>query len=921
MVLTALTSLLDFQLHLEAHPDRPRALAGYAFAVHRDSTTNTREEDIATRDVTNTRALRDIISAMYSPSATRWNPAHLVGNLYPAGYLVPVRGPLATDPVHIRFVIAASFVGTKAAYTPANPHHFVGFSGSNVFSRGDDLDGSSLADGTMSVSSFSYDDTSTAFSPTHFRSVPSLKVASRTKALKEAYPATFKAVTSSISPLLQSSTADDSHHGFWVDHGNAAQRVAIPAIFPIPCNTDFSICKDVPIFSSIISVDEKAAFAELLHDAGALNSSFLVSCPIFSLWVDGIRNFSDTFVPIATRMNEFSSLPFVEFQDAARASINLLIADSIDFEQQGNDVPLLAYKQTPSSLFQPANWDPNVQPKFSCSPLSMMGLKSVFAVTDMTNSVPGINPRHLSTPATTPQSFSHSGTTAHRSLFSNVLQGTSPGGNTQSQTPPPSTSPRLSSSQECIRNMGIIDFVSRKGFFPFTPATQDFDLVQVDTSAPQGVRTITNSSDFILAHLNPYAEIGDNSNRVNSVRDNFRQCQGEIGLVSHHCQRACSNISRFFCDSVFGKIFMGQLCQAPLDSHPFVGFSPVLLLLLFDDVSLVNGLPLLPFDGFPSFQMAEDFIGSILILLTYLWSYDHCQYTLLYQGYSHLLKTLQSSSLRVCWNNPNFAKVEYTLNILELAHNLWCASAKHACCMPTTYRQQLLLKSSNGTFSDVTSVPANVRSLQSSTTFSDIVTAWYNHTLVAFSTDRISGSTGILSPTFMRTAEYSHFLFANRHARPPAAPLPPVVKNQNDQSNFETPPPNKKQRIKDSPLQVKPKKPIAAPVSCHIIDPVSTNPDARNQIMSLNLPVPTGGFQPRRNAAGEFPFSRLCLKYLAGLECDGANACGYHLHVDTQSLKHTPAAYKPLRDFIHEHRASIKASPAALANPKLFPSA
>ena len=71
---------------------------------------------------------------------------------------------------------------------------------------------------------------------------------------------------------------------------------------------------------------------------------------------------------------------------------------------------------------------------------------------------------------------------------------------------------------------------------------------------------------------------------------------------------------------------MGQLCQAPLDSQPFVGFSPILLLLLFDDVSLVNGLPLLPFDGFPSFQMAEDFLGSILILLTYLWSYDHCQY-------------------------------------------------------------------------------------------------------------------------------------------------------------------------------------------------------------------------------------------------------------------------------------------------------
>jgi len=915
MVLTVPKTLLDLQVHLEDHPDRPDSIAGFAFAVHRESTTKTSGTDVTTRDATATISLRDIITAMYSPTATRWNPAHLVGTLYPAGYLVPVRGPLATDPVHLRYVIATTFVGTKAAYTPANPHHLVGFSGQEVFSRGNDLDGSALADGTLSVSSFSYNDSGNAFSPTHFRSVPSTKIASRTQALKQAYPTVFTAVTSSISPLLLSSSEDDSHHGFWVDQGDAAQRVAIPAIFPIPCNTDFTICRDVPVHSAITSVQQKEALAELFTDAGALNASFLVTCPMFSLWLDGIRNFPDSFVPAMTRTSEFSSLPFVEFQDAARASINLLIADSIDFEQQGNDVPLLAYKQAPSSLFQTANWDAAVQPKFSCSPLSMPGLKSIFAVTAMTNTVTGVTPRQLRTPAATPQSFSHTGTNAHRSLFSNVLHGANPGG-LSSMSPPQPTPPKLSSSQECVRNMGIIDFASRKGVFLFTPITQDFDLVQVDTSAAQGVRAVTNSSDFILAHLNPYAEIGDNSNRVNSVRDNFRQCQGEIGLVSQHCQRACSDTSRFFCDSVFGKIFTGQLCQAPLDSQPFVGFSPILLLLLFDDVNLVNGLPLLPFDGFPSFQMAEDFLGSILILLTYLWSYDHCQYTLLYQGYSHLLKCLQDSSLRVNWNHPNFAKVEYTLNILELAHNLWCACAKHACCMPASYRQQLLLKASNGTFSDVTSVPANVRSLQSSTTFSDIVTAWYTHTTVAFSTDRTSGSIGILSPTFMRTAEYSHFLFANRHARP-SAPLPPVIQPRDGQDKFATPPP-KKQRVRDPAIRVKPK---AAPSNFHIIDPVSDNPDSRKNILSLNLPVPKGGFQPKRNAAGEFPFSRLCLKYLSGLECDGASSCGYHLHVDTQSLKHPPAAYKPLRDFIHEHRALIKASPAALANAKLFPSA
>ena len=546
----------------------------------------------------------------------------------------------------------------------------------------------------------------------------------------------------------------------------------------------------------------------------------------------------------------------------------------------------------------------------------MLGLKSIFATTAMTQSVTG---GKTTTPqAFTPPSFRHGPAgPAHRSLFSHITNGVSPNGHPA--MPLSSAASRLSSSQECIRNMGLIDFFSRKGVIPFTPVTQEFELAQVDTSAPLGFKPVTNSSNFILASLNPYAEIADNASRIHSIRDHFRQCQGEIGLVSTHCQRACSDIGRFFCESVFGKLFTGNLCQAALDSHPFVGFSPIHLLLLFDDVALVNGLPQLPWDGFPSYQLAEDFLGSILILLTYLWSYDHCQYTLLYQGYAHLLKCFQDSPLRVNWNNPNFPRGEQTLNTLELVHNLWCGTAKHACCMPAHYRQPFLLKSADGTYSDIVTVPATVRSLQSSTTFSDIVTAWYAQTQLAFSVSRTSG-TGILSPTFMRPSEYSHFLFADRYARLPAPVIPRVRPAPDKPGPFETPPPPpKKSRVRESPIRVAPKKPTAAPANFHIVDPVSTDPDSRKNILSLNLPVPTGGFQPRRNAAGEYAFSRLCLPYLSGLDCDSSTTCGYHLHVDSQSLKHPPAAYKPLRDFFHEHRALIKPSPAALANSKLFP--
>ena len=219
-------------------------------------------------------------------------------------------------------------------------------------------------------------------------------------------------------------------------------------------------------------------------------------------------------------------------------------------------------------------------------------------------------------------------------------------------------------------------------------------------------------------------------------------------------------------------------------------------------------------------------------------------------------------------------------------------------------------------------VPATVKSLQSSTAFSDIITAWYAQSTSAFSLVRHSNN-GILSPTFTKTSEISHFLFVGRHARLPP-PLPPIMGTYGTpppptsrSDTFNTPPLKK---VRPSPIRVPARKPKAAPPLCHIIDPDSTEPDAWKKILSSSLSQPTGAFQPRKNAVGEFAlFSHLCLDYLAGLECAGDVPCGYHLHVDPQSLKHPAKAYQPLCDFFQTHSAIIKSSPAALANPKLFP--
>jgi len=114
-------SLLDFQVYLEENPGLPDQLSGFAFAVHRDSSTLTSPAALKDYIATSASALSDIIATMYSSVSTHWSIASLVGPLLPAGFLVPVRGKLATDPTFVTPSLQLSWAPRRTITQPTLP--------------------------------------------------------------------------------------------------------------------------------------------------------------------------------------------------------------------------------------------------------------------------------------------------------------------------------------------------------------------------------------------------------------------------------------------------------------------------------------------------------------------------------------------------------------------------------------------------------------------------------------------------------------------------------------------------------------------------------------------------------------------------------------------------------------------------------
>jgi len=898
-------SLLDLQIHLDDKTFLQASLAGFSFGTDHELTSKTDPADIASRKTLSSSALNAILTAMYTSPTTRWTPASLKGDLHPAGYLVPCQGLTPSSPPRLRYVVAPSFVGTKVDHFPANPFHLIGFSGPYSYSRGADLTGASLTDASLSVSTFSYNESLAAASPLHFRSVPTTRNPTRIKALKDLYPAPSVAITATINALIKSSTEEDSFHSFWID-GMAELRVSLPAIFPIPHGTSFALSMDVELTSSISSSVDQAALLLKMHANGAHDASFLLEDPIFQLFVDAVVSHPLSFTPVSDGMQEFSSLAYIELQEAARASCYQLIADNLDLHYNEN-APLTAYKNSSSATFRTPTWTPVVQSFFESCPTPSAGLKSIFSC----RTLPTSQPHHASFPVTPPANPFTTPPRASGSLFSSVLSAAScvPGGNVHAVQ-------KLSPLQDVLKSMGIIDFISRKGMLPFTSQNQDFNLFVQNSASPNGLKKLNSSTDFLLADLNSFAEISDNINRIATIKDNFRQCQNEVGLVTTHCQ-SCTGLDRFFSERSFGKLFTGPLCQSGLSDEPFNGFSPILCLLLFDEVEMApNGLPRLPVDGFQTHQLAVNFVGSILVLLTYLWSYSHTEYTVLFQGYTHLLEQVMQPHLRANWNKKTFNRGLVTIKILELAHNFFAGVAKHAHSITVSQRSRLLLESPDGSFAEILSVPSKIQYLQTSVTFTSVINSWYTQSIQGLKS-QADDESSVLSSQFSPSSVISHFLLSARSAPLPPLPLPrPVPHPSTDTDN---PAPKKKSRLEQL-VRIPKKKPLLPTPGCHVIDPVSILPEARAALAGMSLPQPTGGIHPRRDAQGKTVFSNLCFDYLCGIECPGTSSCGYHLSSESTSLKGASSAYKPLRAYFITHKAHIKPSPAALSNATLFPS-
>jgi len=81
--------------------------------------------------------------------------------------------------------------------------------------------------------------------------------------------------------------------------------LSVPAIFPVPFNTDFTICHDVPLVISLVNKEERTVMIQLIAEAGARGSSFLVNDPRCStfLWKPFASTFPDSFVPVKTCTN------------------------------------------------------------------------------------------------------------------------------------------------------------------------------------------------------------------------------------------------------------------------------------------------------------------------------------------------------------------------------------------------------------------------------------------------------------------------------------------------------------------------------------------------------------------------------------------------------------------------------------------
>jgi hypothetical protein len=293
-----------------------------------------------------------------------------------------------------------------------------------------------------------------------------------------------------------------------------------------------------------------------------------------------------------------------------------------------------------------------------------------------------------------------------------------------------------------------------------------------------------------------------------------------------------------------------------------------------------------------------------------------------------LREAIDKNNLRSAWVISSFPRKWFSLAIMKALHNFWALIASHACrTAPQAVRVLFIVEPMSSRRVPTSGLPASIISRNApSVSLSDHLVAWQsevrrNLQVTELSTDILADSSKV---------SVTHYLFQSApvYAPLPSPSVPPPVSGGSGLATADNngglrkhilplPPPTEDSGDSSKRARIL-KKPVQAPPGTQILQPVSTDPNASETILSASLPQVKGGY--KSNGKTSVPqYSSLCLRYLLGLSCESRTPCGYHLHLDGGSLKGPVLAYQPLRDFVRNHSSLLAFTPAAQQNLVLFP--
>lgn len=278
--------LLDIQILLEE--EHTSKVTPYAFSTITISHDEEDPQQKTNRQSTTTLSTRSMLTKLYTSGSVQ-TLSTLQGNDAPSGFLILEKGE--NNKIIMRYLAApTSIIGATPTDCPRHPFHLLSVSNKAAFTRGQDLDGSSLSGSNISYTAESYhskNSSTNAMSPFHLRSIPVECHPHLRKKLTTLYPTIAKFIVQTYNNEIHSTNEEDTGHCIFVepsgDNQKSTLRVSLPAIFPIPRGSNF--CLNSPVEVTAITTNAQGAiFEATLLSKGTEDSAFLVNDPIFRLW-------------------------------------------------------------------------------------------------------------------------------------------------------------------------------------------------------------------------------------------------------------------------------------------------------------------------------------------------------------------------------------------------------------------------------------------------------------------------------------------------------------------------------------------------------------------------------------------------------------------------------------------------------------